>query len=116
MGLEPQDGFQTLQQFNGLASVAALVVRDDLLKPVDRQFVPRPSINKGLRLRLVIFPDVIVNLEIITLRVKRRVDVAEVDGFIPQLAPQDVQVIAVVEGIVHWAGLLSVFLYPPAAR
>jgi len=52
-------------------------------------------------LRRVILADVVVDLKVVPLAVERRVDVAQIHRFIPQLAPQDVQIVAVVERISH---------------
>ena len=96
-----QDGLQALEQFDGLPGIAPLVVGDDLLKPGYRQFVPGPGIDERLSLRLIILPDVVVNLEVVALGVEWRVDVAQIHRFIPQLAPQDVQIVTVVERVIH---------------
>jgi len=50
-------------------------------------------------LRRVILADVVVDLKVVPLAVERRVDVAQVNRFIAHIAPQDVEVIAVVEGV-----------------
>lgn len=43
--------------------------------------IPCPRVDKRLCLRAILATDVIVNLVIISLRVKRRIDVTQIDGF-----------------------------------
>ena len=66
-----------------------------------RFVAPFPGIDKRLRLRPVFAALIVINLEIIALRIERRVDVAEVDAFGWYLAAQDVEIVAVVE-FVFW--------------
>ena len=96
-----QNGPETLQEFDGLPGIAPFIVGDDLLKSSNRQFVPGPGINERLGLRLVILANVVVNLKLVALGVERRIDVAQINRFIPHFAPQDVQIVAVVEDVIH---------------
>ena len=68
--------------------------------------VPSPSINKRLRLRAVFLSDVVVNLIVIALGIKRRVNITKVNRFVADEFPQNVEVVAVKE-FVHSAKLLS---------
>jgi len=47
-----------------------------------RLLSPVPSIDEHLRLGYVVFTDIIVNLIIVPIAVERRVDVAQIDGFL----------------------------------
>lgn len=96
-----EDGPQTFQQFDGLLGVPAFIAGDDFLKTGQRQFIPRPGVDERLRLRLVVLADVVIDLEIIALAIERRVDIAEVDRVILDLAAQDVQVVAVIQDVSH---------------
>lgn len=98
---------ETLEQFNGLAGIAALKVRDEFPIARYRPFVPRPSINERLRLSLITLAHVVVNLEVVTLGIEGWINVAEVNGFILDLATQDVQVVTVVKGVGHEAILIG---------
>jgi len=69
--------------------------------------VPRPPINKRLRLCAVFVTDVVVNLIVIALGIKRRVNIAKVSRFITEEAAENVEIIAVVE-FVHLRYLLTI--------
>ena len=47
---------------------------------------PIPGVDERLRLRAILAPLIVVNLEIVALRIERRIDVAEIDAFAPDLA------------------------------
>jgi len=51
--------------------------------------IPSSSINKCLGLRLILFADVIINLKIIALRIKWRVDITQINRVIFELIPQN---------------------------
>ena len=58
--------------------------------------------QKGnLRLRPVFAALIIVDLEVIALRIERWVDVAQVDALRRNLAAQDVEIVAVIEFVFH---------------
>ena len=59
--------------------------------------VPRPSVNKRLRLCAVFLPDVVVNLIVIALGIKRRVNITKVNCFVADEFAKNVEVVAVVE-------------------
>ena len=61
--------------------------------------VPFPGINKSLRLRAVFAADVVVNLIVIALGIKRRVNVAKINRFIADELPQNIEVISVIKFI-----------------
>ena len=70
-------------------------------QPLDRFVAPFPGIDERLRLCPVFAALIIIDLEVIALRIERWVDVAEIDAFGRYLAAQDVEVVAVVE-FVFW--------------
>lgn len=57
--------------------------------------VPRSSVNKRLRLRAVFLPDVVVNLIVVALGIKRRVNIAKINRFVSNKFSQNVQVVSV---------------------
>ncbi len=54
-----------------------------------------PYIDKGLRLCAILGSLVVVNLEIIAFGIERRVDIAQIDRIIRDLAAQDIQIVAI---------------------
>jgi len=58
-------------------------------------------------LGVVFLPDVVVNLIVIALGIKRRVDITKVSRFITEEAAENVEIIAVVE-FVHLRYLLTI--------
>ncbi len=64
--------------------------------------VPHPRIDKRLRLRAVFLPDVVVNLIVVALGIKRRVDITKVNCFVADEAAQNIEMVALVE-FVHFA-------------
>ncbi len=69
-------------EFNRLLCKASLLIGDDLLKAFVGVFIPYPSVGERLRLCAVFITDVVINLIVVALGIKRRVNVAEVNGFI----------------------------------
>ncbi len=74
---------------------------EDIVQPLDRLIAPVPRIDKGLRLRAVLAALVVVDLEVIALRIERRIDVAQIDAFRRDLAAQHVQIIAIIEFVLR---------------
>jgi hypothetical protein len=102
--------FEAADQLDGLFGELAILQLRNVSDPRDpvRCFVaPFPGIDKRLRLRPVFAALIVINLEVIALRIEWRVDVAEIDACIGYLAAQDVQVVAVIELVFAlWAGIL----------
>ena len=72
---------QTVYQRDWLLRLHAVFIRQNLAETFVGVVVPRPRINKRLRLCAVL-PDVVVNLIVIALGIKRRVNIAKVNRFV----------------------------------
>lgn len=59
--------FQTVDERDTLRGLHAVFIRQNLVKTLVRVVVPRPSVNKRLRLCAVFIADVVVNLIVIAL-------------------------------------------------
>ena len=86
----------------------------DIVQPLDRLVAPFPCIDKRLRLRAVLAALIIVNLEVIAFRIERRIDVTQIDAAAFELAPQHIQIVAIIEPVGHWAiaNALGRVVYP----
>jgi hypothetical protein len=73
------------------------IIRQNFIQTAFGQRVPRPGINKRLSLGAVFCADVVVNLVVVALGVKWRVNVAQVNAFVFDFPAQDFKVVAVVE-------------------
>ena len=60
---------------------------------------PFPGIDERLRLRAVFAALVVVDLEVVALRIERRVDVAQIDAFAVDAVAQDIEVVAVIQPV-----------------
>src|ERR1017187_5860060 len=69
---------QALQKLDGLGVKPGFLVCQNLLKPFCGAIIPCPRVDERLRLRPVLCPNVVVNLVIVSFRVERWIDVAEV--------------------------------------
>ncbi len=74
---------------------------EDIIDPLVGLVFPRPGIDERLRLGAILAALVVVDLEIIALRVERRVDVAKIDAAALDLTPQHLEVVAVVQLVGH---------------
>jgi hypothetical protein len=100
--------FQPLDQCDRLRGQLAAVKLGEIgdpRQPVLRLIAPFPGIDKGLRLRPVLAALVVVNLEVVALGIERRINVAKINAGIGNLAPQHVQVIAVIQPVL-WPNLV----------
>ncbi len=73
--------------------------------------VPSPSVDKRLRLCVVFAADVVVNLIVVSLGIKRRVNITKINRFIADKAAENVEVVAVKE-FVHFYNIYCKSIHP----
>ena len=107
-----QDRLQPADQLDGLLGPAnaagSIFLRalqpfqiEDVIQACFRLGAPLPGVDEGLRLRAVLAALAGLNLEVIALRIEGRVDVAQVNAGRRDLAAEDVEIIPLVELVLH---------------
>ena len=101
---------KSTKQLNRFRAKPTAIISDYFLKSKGRLRVPSPSVGECLRLCGILSLCRAVDLVVVSLRVERRVDIAEVYGFGRDALPKDLEIIPVVEsvrrcGIGHEASL-----------
>jgi hypothetical protein len=92
---------QASNQFDGLPRESTLLVGEYRMKTLTCLLIPRPCVNKCLFLRSIFTAQLVINLVVVALGIEGRVNVAKMNRLIPHLIAQYVEIVSVVELIVH---------------